>query len=92
MKQHHMANPNDTNGLTAELALYERLLPKLLAHAGQYAVIIGEKLIGTYSTWEDAYKVGYGTAGAAGRFLVKKIEDIETVNYFHRNILDHCPT
>lgn len=87
-----MTTPSDNKELAKEMETFRRMLPALLDHAGEFAVIIGEQLLGTFSTWEDACKVGYSNAGTGRRFLVKKIEDVETVNYFHRDILDHCHT
>ena len=89
-----MAPTNPPNPLKKELETYRRLLPSLLDRQGQFAVISGEQLLGTFSTWEDACKVGYSTLGTATPFLVKKIEENEQVNYFTRNIgtSPTCPT
>lgn len=78
--------------LKAEAEAFAKLLPSLLDRAGQFAVIVGDQLIGTYSTWEDACKAGYGQVGLDTPFLVKKIEHIETVNHFTRTLAFHCPT
>lgn len=78
--------------LETELAAYRRLLPSLLDKAGEYAVFIGEDLIGTYSTWEDACKVGYAQAGTDRPFLVKRIEESETINHFTRDFSLACHT
>lgn len=76
--------------LAKELETFERLLPTLLDRTGHFAVIVGDKLIGTYSTWEDACKVGYQHAGIDKPFLVKKIEEVESINYFTRNLPLTC--
>lgn len=75
-----------TPNLTTELETFRKLLPSLLDQRGQFAVIIGDKLIGTFSSWGDACKVGYQTAGLGNPFLVKKIEEAETVNCFTRDL------
>lgn len=85
-------NPPSPEPLATELAHYRRILPSLLDRSGEYAVIAGEDLLGTFSTWEDACKVGYAKVGVAKPFLVKRIEEVETVNYFTRNMVHACPT
>lgn len=84
-----MTNKNSTP-LAAEMEAYKRLLPSLLDRQGQFAVITGDRLIGTYSTWEDACKVGYQTVGIDQPFLVKKIEEFETTNFFTRDMGFPC--
>ncbi|MFN0132371.1 MAG: hypothetical protein ACKVW3_07570 [Phycisphaerales bacterium] len=80
------------NLLAKEMETFKALLPTLLDQAGQYAVIVGDELVGTYSTWADACKVGYQRVGLGKPFLVKKIEEIETANYFTRDLTFKCPT
>lgn len=75
--------------LSAELATFKRLLPTLLESAGHFAVIVGDKLVGTFTSWEDACKVGYSIAGLKP-FLVKKIEEVESVNCFTRDVGLSC--
>lgn len=77
--------------LEKEMEIFTKLLPTLLDRAGQFAVIVGDQLIGTYSTWEDACKVGYEKAGLGNSFLVKKIEEHESINCFTRDF-GECPT
>lgn len=74
------------NPLAVELAAYAKLLPSLLDRQGQFALIIGDKLIDTYATWADACKAGYQTAGLGKPFLVKRIEETETANFFTRDL------
>jgi hypothetical protein len=76
--------------LEKELETFEKLRPDLLSQDGQFAVISGEQLLGVYSTYEDALKIGYEKCGLQP-FLVKKIQAVEPINFFSRS-LDACPT
>jgi hypothetical protein len=76
--------------LEIELQTYERLKPTLLAEAGKFAVISGEELLGVYSTYDDALKIGYEKCKLIP-FLVKKIQAVEPVNFFTRAI-ETCRT
>jgi hypothetical protein len=73
--------------LGKELEAYKRELPKLLAQSkeGKYVLIYKEKVIDTYTSYEDALKEGYKLAGLE-LFLVKKIQSTEEVHFFTRNI------
>lgn len=77
--------------LEKELEAYERLLPTLLAQEGKFALIIGEELVGTYDSYNDALKEGYERAKLTP-FLVKKISSTEMISYFTRDISPACPT
>ena len=77
--------------LSLELETFEKLKPKLLADEGKYAVIKGDVLLGVYSNYEDALKIGYEKSGLEP-FLVKKISAIEPVNYFTRDVFTPCHT
>lgn len=76
--------------LEKELETYERLRQELLADQGKFAVICGDRLIGTYNDYEDALRSGYKECGG-GPFLVKRIEHDETVHYFTRDVISPCP-
>jgi hypothetical protein len=77
--------------LEKEIQTYEKLKDQLVAeHEGKYAVISGEELLGVYSTYDDALKIGYEKRELKP-FLVKKISSIEPVNYFSRS-LEPCRT
>jgi hypothetical protein len=76
--------------LEREIQTFEKLRASLLANPGKYAVIAGEELLGVYSTYEDALKIGYEKRKLEP-FLVKKIEVIEPVNFFSRP-LSPCHT
>lgn len=78
-----------TNPLAKELATYERLLPQLLQDQGKYAVICGAELVGVFNDYEDALGAGYAKCGT-GPFLVKKIEQDETVHHLTRDIVLPC--
>lgn len=76
--------------LEAELATFEAALPGLLAEkAGKFAVVTGNRLIGTYDTYEDALKVGYGECGLAP-FLVRRIAPGAQVAHITR-LTTPCP-
>jgi hypothetical protein len=77
--------------LEKELETYKCELPNLLTEEGKYAVIFGERVIGVYVSYEDALAVGYEKCGLKP-FLVKKIEVIEQVQYFTRDLTPPCPT
>ena len=87
-----MAGQTPTTPLATELEAFQRLLPGLLDFQGQFAVILGDKLLGTFSTWEDACKVGYQQVGVDKPFLVKRIEEHEQANFFTRPLNLPCPT
>lgn len=71
--------------LETELLTYEGLKPSLLSESGKFAVIAGTKLLGVYSSYEDALKVGYEKCSLTP-FLVKKIQAVEPVNFFTRSL------
>ena len=72
-----------------ELETYRAKLPALLVNdAGKYAVIKGEELLGTFSTYEDALQAGYTKYGLTP-FLVKQINVTEQVQNFTRALAHH---
>lgn len=71
--------------LEKELETYSRELPNLLASEGRHVVIEGDKIIGVFSSYEDALKIGYEKCGLKP-FLVKKIQAVEQVQYFSRDL------
>ncbi|MER2527427.1 MAG: hypothetical protein ABTR07_05820 [Candidatus Competibacter denitrificans] len=77
------------NALETELKAYQQLLPKLLAEQGKFALIVGEKLLGTYTAYEDALKRGYEECGIKP-FLVKKISAEEQTFFFTRDLGTPC--
>jgi hypothetical protein len=71
--------------LEKELETYARELPNLLANERKFVLIHGEEIAGFWDTYEDALQAGYQRFGLTP-FLVKRVEGIETVQYFTRDI------
>jgi hypothetical protein len=66
--------------LAQEIATYERLKPHLLAlYEGKYALIKEQSFIGAFDDWPTALKEGYEAFGPYGGFLIRKIQEKETV-------------
>ena len=64
-------------GLEKELETFERLKPELLLReSGKYAVILGDELLGTYDTLDDALQAGYAKYKLA-QFMVKRVDPFE---------------
>jgi hypothetical protein len=77
--------------LEKELETFEKLKAQLLSDQdGKFAVISGECLLGVYSTYDDALKIGYEKCQLKP-FLVKRIVAVEPVNLFSRPLAP-CPT
>ena len=75
-----------TMSLEKELETYKSHLPELrAAHEGKFVLIHGDKVVDTFSTYEDAIKSGYQQFKAEP-FLVKRIHSIEPVFFVSRNI------
>ena len=72
--------------LEKELEIYQRELPRLLAYAGKFAVVFQDNVVGVFATYEDALQAGYAKAGL-DPFLIKRIEAVETVQYFTRELV-----
>jgi len=77
--------------LEKELETYEKLRETLLAHEGQYALISGDQLLGIYQVYEEALREGYDQVGVKP-FLVKKIESVERIHNFTRDLPNSCRT
>lgn len=77
--------------LERELETYAREKDSLLAEEGKYVVIQDTKIIGVFTSYEDALQVGYEKCGLKD-FLVKKIESIETIHWFTRVLDAPCPS
>ena len=60
--------------LAAELATYQRELPRLLAEGeeGRWVLVRASEVISTWDTFEDAIQVGYGRFGQTP-FLVQQV-------------------
>ena len=69
--------------LEKELATYKAKLPELKPQAGKFVLIHGDDVIDTYSSYDDALKVGYEKFGLAP-FLVKLIEAVAQAHFISR--------
>lgn len=69
--------------LEKELATYQTNLPTLKDREGKWVLIHGERVVDTYSSYDDALKSGYKEFGLKP-FLVKQILAIEPIFYFSR--------
>jgi hypothetical protein len=73
--------------LDPELATYEQHRSELLdAHAGQWVLIRGQEIAGTFDTQNDAIADGYRRFGNVP-FLVKQILAVETPEFFTSNLI-----
>ena len=79
--------------LEKELETFKRELPNLLAQEqeGKFVVICCDQVTGTYVSYADALQVGYEKCGLKP-FLVKKIQAVEQVQYFSRDLDFSCRT
>jgi hypothetical protein len=78
--------------LEKEIETYNRELPKLVDSEGKFVVIQGENVLGVFTSYEDALRIGYEKCGLKP-FLVKKIQTIEQVQFFSRDLsFDPCLT
>jgi hypothetical protein len=77
--------------LEKELETFKRELPNLLAQEGQFVVVSGDQIVGVYEAYQDALTAGYEKCGLTP-FLVKKIQAVEQVRYFSRDLVVSCPT
>ena len=77
-----------SDDLQEEFRIYSSNREQLLAagHAGKFVLVGDGCLCGTWDTYEDALQAGYSRFGVAKRFLVKKIEAIESLQFFTRDI------
>lgn len=71
--------------LDRELETYEHELPSLLDKQGKFVVIHDGQVLGVFGDYEDALRAGYEKVGKQS-FLVKRIERVETVQCFSRDI------
>jgi hypothetical protein len=70
-----------------ELAAYQRELPRLIAEsAGRFALVQNDAVSGIFDSYEDAVSAGYERFGFS-LFLVKRIESMEPVHHFTRNVV-----
>lgn len=71
--------------LEKELETYKEKLPELKAHEGKFVLIQGEKIVGFYTTYDDALTEGYKQFSLTP-FLVKQILTVEPVYYVTRPV------
>jgi hypothetical protein len=77
----------DRTALDKELDFFEANRAMLLGKArGEYALIHGDELIGTFVSKEDAINAGYEKFGNTP-FLVKLITEVDEVLNFTSNLL-----
>ncbi len=69
--------------LEKELETYNARLSALKENEGKFVLIQGDKIIGIYTSYEDAMKAGYAELGLTS-FLVKQISSIEQVQFISR--------
>ncbi len=68
--------------LEQELEYFEKQKEELLKHhEGHFALIKGEKLVGTFTTEQEAYEAGVGRFGTEP-FLIKRVVKDEDVTHF----------
>ncbi len=68
-----------------ELATYHAHLIDLLADEGKFILVKGEEIAGPWESYEDALQAGYERFGLVP-FLVKKIQRVEPIQYFSRDL------
>ena len=75
--RNYKGDPMSVDVLKKELQHFEKVKADLLkTNQGQFALIKGEELLGTFSTMEEAYKQGMDRFGVEP-FLIKQIVEIE---------------
>lgn len=68
--------------LEIELGFYNEQKAELLKHyEGQFALIKGKELIGTYTTWGEAFNDGVKRLGNVP-FLIKQVQEKDEVVQF----------
>jgi hypothetical protein len=75
--------------LERELTTYKRELPGLLDRQGKFVVIKGDEVAGVWDTYPDAVQAAYERYKTQS-FLVKRIEAIEQVQHFTRDLGFPC--
>jgi hypothetical protein len=71
-----------------EIETYSNNLMDLLSNEGKFVVIRGDEIAGAFDTYDSALEAGYDRYGPV-TFFVKKIQRVEPVNYFSRDL--KCP-
>ena len=71
--------------LQRELDTFRKQLPSLAKEEGRFVLIHEAEVEGTYDSYRDALKAGY-TKYRLSPFLVKKIETVESILRFNREL------
>jgi hypothetical protein len=88
-----VGSPMETQmALEKEQRTYERERQNLLASAGKYVLIGDDAVVGIYDAYADALKAGYDKFGVKQPFLVKRIEAVEGIQCFTRDLSLACHT
>ena len=71
--------------LEKELETYKKKLSELKQDEGKFALIHGDDVIDTFTSYEDAIKEGYKKFGLEP-FLVKQVHSIERIQFISRSV------
>ena len=74
--------------LEVNLEAYRNKLPELMEHQGKYALFHDGNYIDYFDSYEDAVKEAYSKF-KLDQFLVKRIEVVEKIEFFSRDLV--CP-
>jgi hypothetical protein len=73
-------------GIEKELRAFEKMLPKLLSsEKGKFALVYNGKLLGTFTSKEDALKFGIEKVGNE-EFLIRLIVPTQEPLYFFHGV------
>jgi len=71
-----------TKTLERELAFWEANKAKLLAdHSGRFALIHGDRLLGVFTRFEEAFEAGVGELGNQPFLIMPIVDEPPTVQY-----------
>lgn len=74
----------DANILAEEVATYAAQKDSLVRDSlGKYVVISGDKVLGTWDSYEEALEAGYTHVGLKP-FLVREVRLVDEVHYIYR--------
>ncbi len=77
--------------LETELETYRQNLAALLKEEGKFVLILDHAIVGIFGTYEDALSIGCEKFGLKP-FLVKRIQSVEQVQSFTRELVFPCRT
>jgi hypothetical protein len=69
--------------LEKEWETYRNELPNLSQNEGKFVLVHGDRIVGFFTSYEDAIKAGYEQFSVEP-FLVKQIEMVERVHFISR--------